>query len=237
MPTPSHAETWSPIAIKNSVGQWLGAILFAAGSTWFIMAYHAWWRAKPYSVVTLNESLAHTAYYSIALAYAFGPLYRFRLLPAPAVLWRRSLGIVGVACAGLHVLLTLFPLWPKFGWKFLVREHGDLTALGVVTLALAVGMVKTSLGDAVQRLGRQRWFRIQLLGLALLPLALAHFLVLGKISKWVDWFQGRDLNPAPAGTLIIFMVGTVVILLRIVDGMVHARGWQKPGPSGMVATP
>jgi hypothetical protein len=61
-----------------------------------------------------------------------------------------------------------------------------------------------------------------------------HLLMLGK---WVDWFQGRDLNPAPAGTLIIFIVGTVVILLRIVDGMVHARGWQNSVTSGIVATP
>jgi hypothetical protein len=216
-------DVWSPIATKNSPGEWLAAILFAAGSCAFVMAYHDWWRAKTYSVLTLNESVAHTAYYCIALAFAFGPLYRFGLLPARAVMVRRTFGIVGVVCALLHVLLTLLPLWGKYGWEYLAIKHWDLTALGVANLVLAVWLLKTSLGNSVQRLGADRWFRLQLTGLALLPLALAHFIVLGKVAKWADWFAGRDKLPAPPGTFVIFCVGALVIALRVVDALCHVK--------------
>lgn len=187
------------------------------------MAYHALGRAKPYSLGTLNEGLAHTAYYGIALAYACGPLYRFGLLPSGTVRLRRPLGITGVCCAGLHVLATLIPLRSKFGWDYLTRQHWDLTVLGLVCLALALWMARTSLGNSVQRLGRERWARIQWIGLALLPLALAHFLVLGKFGKWMDWFQGRDTNPVPSGTIIIFAAGVLVIALRVVDAVCHGK--------------
>jgi hypothetical protein len=218
----SVATGWSPVAVKNPVGEWLLAILFAAGSCWLVMAYHAWWRAKPYSWLTFNESLAHTAYYCLALAYVCGPLYRFGLLPARAVLVRRPFGIVGVVCAILHVGVTLGPLWGEFGWNYFLVQHWDLTALGVVCLALAVWMLQTSLGGAPQQMGVARWFRVQLLGLALLPLVLWHFMALGKVGKWLDWFHGVDTKPAPAGTLIIFAVGVLVIALRLVDAVRHA---------------
>lgn len=216
-------DVWSPIATKNSFGEWLAALLLAAGSCWFVMIYHAWWRSKPYSVVTFNESLAHTAFYCLALAYACGPLYRFGWLTTRPVMWRRPLGMIGVGVAILHVLVSLVPLWGKFGWDYLVVQHWDATLLGAASLALALWMLQTSLGDSVQRLGRARWFQIQLTGLALLPLVLLHFLVLGKIGKWVDWFQGRDTNHMPAGTFIIFCVGIVILALRVADALCHVR--------------
>lgn len=217
------AIVWSPITVKNPGSHWFVALVFAVCSTWLVMAYHAWWRAKPYSWVTLNESLAHTAYYCLAIAYALGPLYRFGMWPARAVMLRRPFGIVGVICALLHVTVTLVPLWGEFGWSFLVVKHWDLTALGLICLAVAIWMLKTSLGNAVQRLGQARWVRVQSVGLVLLPLALWHFMVLGKIGKWLDWFHGVDTKPAPAGTLIIFAVGMILIALRLVDGCCHLR--------------
>lgn len=222
-PTKPGDDLWSPIAIKNSPREWLAVAGFAVVSCWFVLVYHARWRAKPYSLLTLNESLAHTAYYCIALAFALGSLYRFGLLPARAVAVRRAFGIVGVICSALHVLLTLFPLWPKYGWNYLVVKHWDLTVLGLVSLVLGFWLLKTSLGDAVQRLGAVRWRRIQLTGLALLPLVLWHFMAAGKIAKWLDWFAGRDTHPAPPGTFIIFCVGAVVIGLRTVDAACHLR--------------
>jgi hypothetical protein len=216
-------DGWSPIASKNSFGEWLVALLFAAGGCWLVMVYHAWWRAKPYSLGTLNESLAHVAFYCLALAYVFGPLYRFRLLPARWVFVRRPFGIVGVGSAVLHVGLTLGPLWGKFGWPHLLHKHWDSALLGLVSLALALWIWRISFAGSVQRLGRDRWFRWQLAGLVLLPLVLAHFLVLGKVGKWIDWFAGRDTNAAPAGTFIIFCVGVVVIALRVVDALSHGK--------------
>ena len=220
---PHGRGAWSPIAMKNSFGEWLAASLFAAVSCLFVMAYHAWWRAKPYSMGTLNESLAHTAYYCLAIAYSLGPFYRLGLLPARRVHVRRAFGIVGVICAFLHVTVTLGPLWGEFGWNYLAVKHGDLTVLGAVCLALAIWMLKTSVGNAVRKLGQARWLRIQLTGLALLPLVLWHFMTLGKIGKWLDWFHGVDTKPAPAGTLIIFVAGVLVIGLRLADVLCHVR--------------
>jgi len=216
-------DVWSPIVAKNSVVEWLLAILFAAGSTWFMMAYHDWWRRKPYSLMTLNESLALAAYYALALAFVPGPLYRFGAIPSRWVAVRRPLGIAGVICAILHVLITLIPLRNKYGWNYLVLQHGDLTALGALSISLALWLLKTSLGSAVQRLGVVRWFRIQWTGVALVPLVLAHFMVLGKIADWLKWFGGHDPKPAPPGTFVAFALGAVIILLRVVDLISHVR--------------
>lgn len=230
-PSQRPGTSWAPITTRNSTGEWLVAVVFAACSCCFIMAYHDWWRAKTYSVGTLNEALAHTAFYCLSLAFMFGPLYRFGLLPARMIPVRRPFGIAAVACAIPHVLLSLIPLWPKFGWNHFVVKHWDHTALGVASLALAVWLLTTSFGAALQRMGAARWRRTQLIGLALLPLVLWHFMALGKFTKWADWFAGRDKLPAPAGTLIIFCVGTLVIALRVIDALCHWKMWGAAGPT------
>ena len=217
-------DAWAPITTKNRPREWVAAILFSAVSCWFVMAYHDWGRAKPYSIGTLSEALAHTAFYGLALAFAIGPLYRFGIMPARAVAGRRPFGIVAVICAMVHALLSLTVLRPNSGWDHFVVKHWDHTVLGVLGLVLAVILLATSFGNAFQRLGEARWFRIQAAGLAILPVALLHFMALGKFTKWADWFDGRDRNAAPPGTIVIFCVGVLVITLRIIDIVRH---WKK----------
>lgn len=214
----------TPIVSKNRPTEWTVAILFAVASCCCVMAYHDLWRAKGYSILTLNEAMAHTAYYCLALAFAVGPLYRFGVLARDVVPVRRPFGIIAVGCIILHALLSLIPLSSKFGWDHFVVKHWDHTALGVGGTILALWMLQTSFGNTLQRLGATGWRRIQLAGLVLLPLAVWHFMALGKLAKWADWFAGRDKLPAPPGTLIIFCVAVLVILLRVVDALRH---WKK----------
>lgn len=215
--------SWSPITLKNSVLQWIGAFLYSALWCWFVMGYHAWWRGKPCSLQTFDEGMACAAYYAMATAFTLGPLYRFGLCLKSWVSLRRPLGIVAGIFAAVHILMTFTTQWRNYGWNYICVEHWDMALLGVLSTALLAWLIKTAYPSAMEQNGLERWRKIQVCGLALLPLALAHFVVLGKIPKWMDWFRGVDKHAAPAGTLVVFIFGVVVIVLRIVDFICHVK--------------
>ena len=213
----------SPIVTRNPYWQWIVSLAACAAVTLFMFAYHDWWRAKPYSWGTLNETSAQGAIFGLCVALALGPLARFfpRLFENLVGL-RRTFGVSAALFAALHVLIALIPLWNKFGWKY-ITENPLMVSLGFCAAAIMLVMATISFNGMPARMGAERWIKIQKLGYLAVVLACAHFLVLGKVSGWQEWFRTHN-HPMPPGSLPVCVVAAIPLLLRGLELIV------KPAP-------
>jgi hypothetical protein len=239
----------SPIILRNSLAEWITAAALCAACFFFMWAYHDWWRAKPYSLLTANECFALAGLFGVSLSLALGPLRRMtdRLrvcegkgtgsepadgsaaeaacseVPVPflsralagAFRLRRPLGIVAAVFAAAHVVSALLLLPEKYNWDYYMQEW-LLLVLGIAVSLLLAAMAVSSTPGMLRRLGETKWRRLHGQGTLLLALILTHYLVLGKIGKWIEWFQLRDL-PAPPGTLWLSLIGAAALAIRLID--------------------
>jgi DMSO/TMAO reductase YedYZ heme-binding membrane subunit len=213
--------------LSNGLRDWLAAAVWAAGWFVFTIAYHDWWRNKPPSWLTANECVALAAVFCLSTALAVGPLYRFGLVGPAVYRFRRSFGLMAAACILIHIGIAVFPLWGKYGFKW-VGEHLLCFSLGVLAALHLLGLSVLSWPAAYQRLGPQRWWSWQRTAWVALVLGLAHFMVLGKLPKWIEWFQKRDF-PAPPATVWAALAGALVLVLRLFDRL---RGRSPEGHAG-----
>lgn len=211
------------VILENTGREWCGGFALCALFFGFMWAYHDWWRGKTYTLATANEACALAGLYGIALAYALGPLHRMHRLGQRAVRWRRPVAIAAVGFALAHLVVTLLPLSGKYGWKYF-SAHWLTLALGIVAALWLLLLAALSFRRAAAKIGLAAWKQIQQWGVVLLPLLVVHYVVLGKIGKWLEWLGGKDPYPGPPGTLIGAGVVLLVLLLRGADWAVRVKG-------------
>jgi DMSO/TMAO reductase YedYZ heme-binding membrane subunit len=206
------------IVMTNKSWEWVTSFVICLALFVFMLEYHRW-RAKPYSLFTVNKALAIASVVSIAFALSLGPIYRL-IAKFPSVLrMRRPLGITGVAMAVLHVLLTLCFI-PKFNFNY-YKAHSGEVIVGMVAFVGFLVLMTTSFRWAIKGLGRMKWKIIQKFGYAFLALVLLHAIILtGKIYNWPKWFSQMK-EPVPPGSFAIFVLCLPAFLLKGVDMLVQ----------------
>jgi len=214
--------------MENTAREWGAGLALCVVFFGFMWAYHDWWRGKTYTLATANEACALAGLYGIALAYALGPLYRLHCLGERAVRWRRPVGVAAVGFAFAHMVVPFFPLSHKYGWTYF-SVHWITLALGVVAALWLLILAVLSFRRAAVNISMAAWNRIQQWGLVLLPVIVVHYTVLGKVSKWIEWFGGKDPHPGPPGTLIGAGVVLLVVLLRGVDWTLRTQAQTADG--------
>jgi DMSO/TMAO reductase YedYZ heme-binding membrane subunit len=171
----------------------------------------------------LNETTAQGGFFGLCAALSLGPLYRFFPRVFGALIgMRRTFGVSSALFVAAHVFIALVPLWSELGWTY-IREHVLMVSLGFCAALIILVLGGLSFQCSLDRVGVERWRRLQKLGYLAVVLACAHFLVLGKFSGWVEWF--RTLNhPAPPGTLPVCIVGAVPLVLKGAELLRAPRG-------------
>ncbi len=208
--------------LANSRSQWAIAAAWGAGWFAFSMVYHDLWRNKPYSWLTANECLAIASVMSMCFALAAGPLFRFGWVGEYVRRLRRPMGIVSFVLAILHVLVAIIPMWSEFGLKWMVRHPLSIILAIVATAHLGI-LARISWPSAHKAMGYARWKSWQRTAWIAFAASLAHFLVLGKEAKWVEWFEKRP-TPAPTFTLWLTLTGAAVLALRAADWRARLGG-------------
>jgi sulfoxide reductase heme-binding subunit YedZ len=222
--------TDSPIVLRSTRLAWASCALAGAAFVFLVMVYHDLCRGKTYSMQTANEGLALAGIFGLGCALALGPLHRLCGGLPRVVRWRRALGVTAVIFAAAHVLVSLIPMWKEYGGRAYYAKHWDFTVLGIAAMGLLLAIARSSGERALRRMGAARWRRLQMLSFLALVLVLAHFLVLGKVSKWVEWFQERK-HPGPPGTFFAMLFGAFVLALKGVDLLVMRHRMRKPVPA------
>ena len=209
----------NPIVIKNSKKEWIISLLIFSVLVFFYLFYHDI-RGKAYSLWTANKSMALSASIFISISILFGPLYRKWRNKHWLVKYRRTFGVIGGASLLFHVPVSLFFLPSKFPGSYFIK-HAVSTIIGVLGFSILVMLLIISTKRFFMKLGHKKWKFLQRFSIAALMLCLAHFAALGKIPNWVRWFQNFD--KPPPGTMIPFLIGSIVLLIWIIDFLKNSR--------------
>ncbi len=216
-------QTDIPITVRNTVSEWFIAAAFCALVFTIMICYHDWWRNKPYSLGTANESFGLAGTMGVAAALILGPLYRLTGWSRAALRLRRPLGMIAGVCMLLHLACVAGPLRHEYAGDYWMKT-GNVASLvfGIAAGALLALLLLTAWPALLTRLGARRWRQVQCLAFPLLVLILLHYLVLDKAVKWLAWFRIHDL-PAPAGTFPITICCLVVLVVRAIDAIAGTR--------------
>lgn len=162
-----------------------------------------------------NKAISLAAVVLIGLSYLFGSLER--LFPgrfAQTLGMRKFLGLAGFGLGAVHGVISLLIFTPAYYNKFFdvsgkLNLIGELSMLfGVLAILIFSMVAVSSLPGFFERLGEEKWKRVQRLGYGGLVLVGGHVLVMG-FGGW--------LTPAgwPGGLLPISLVAFIVIAITL----------------------
>jgi methionine sulfoxide reductase heme-binding subunit len=163
----AHSPAEVAIVGEGSVGRHLGAMLLGLA-----LAY-VFWLSRPQwdPEMRLWKAVGDASALLLFIALAIGPLARLFPASAPALGWRRELGVWCAVLAALHALLVLagwarwdllrflgYEFIPEVGrWVRLEPGFGIANIMGVVALLWATILAATSTDRAVGLLGPSAW--------------------------------------------------------------------------------
>lgn len=207
--------------IRNSLRQWLVAVALYTGLFWFFMWYHAV-RGRPYSLFVANKCAGIAAVFLIGLALALGPAARRWKPWRRGLPHRRSLGLFGAYASIPHALVSLFgsgllafPKECQFNWAWHVA-HWPCGLFGAATLVTLATIVSQSYPGGLNRLGHERWLRLQKLNWLLPGLILGHLVFKGTFANWIKWLQTFD-KPFPPGAMTTAVFVVAVLILKLTE--------------------
>ena len=209
----------SPIVMDNRWWEWMFSFLVYAGAFLLMWEYHRW-RGRAYSLFTANKAVAITSSALFSFSLVLGPLHRLTGKFFRTLRLRRPLGVTAAVFMVLHMLFSLF-LVEKFNLTYYM-EHWLSLVFGVTALIGFLMMWATSYKWALNRLGDDRWKKLQTLGYVFLALVILHTIAPGKLPNWILWFKTFN-PPAPPGTMIPSAIVGLTILLKIVDSAVGRK--------------
>lgn len=201
------------IVTRNGFWAWSASFIIYTGLFLLMLEYHRW-RGRPYSLFTANKAVAIASSLLFSFSLGLGPLCRLTGSFQKAIRLRRTLGVTAAIFMVIHVLLSLF-----FVEKFDLTYYSQNWRSPVFGAAALIGFLLmwiTSYKWALERLGQDKWKKLQTMGYLFLALNILHIIVLGKIGNWILWFKTFN-KPVPPGTMIPSVIAAVVILLKLID--------------------
>ena len=206
-----HEEIIKKITPPSQLRMWLntfafGFLVFAAGALYLFA------RRGVFDLYIANKALAVDALVLIGLSLALSGLVYFWDFVDTKIIYRKFLGLAGFGLAGLHVIISLFLLPEKLGFKEL-WEHPVSMSFGAAALLIFIMMAAISNKYAFHQLGSKRWRTLLRLGYWAFIFVLVHLSIL-KYGDWAKWFGSFDPILPPLSLLAIIF-GVAVIILRL----------------------
>ena len=205
----------TPVIRSNSRMEWGIAFGFLAVVFQLFWSYHIL-RGKPYSLCSATECIGFAALVGIATGISLGPLYRLFKIPLTILRFRRPLGVLGAGLTFPHGLISLIFLSNEFPLSFYLKNWSCLLlgSIGVIGFIYLAWISRT---EAINRIGLSVWQRRLRWASLLLGISVLHFMVLGKISAWVEW--AHQLDKVPPGSIIACGIAGIALFLRLLDAV------------------
>ena len=208
-----YAQQPPPVIRSNSTGEWSLTLILLAGFFQLFWTYHTY-RGKPYSLCSASECLGFAALTGIAISLSMGPIYRLLNIPLGVLRLRRPMGILGALLTLSHGVLSLFFLPAAYPWSFYLKNWSCLL-LGAIGLLGFLYLAWISRSSSIARLGIAAWKRRLRWASVLLLISVLHFMVLGKLSGWVEW--AHQLDKVPPGSLLAVGIASFALVWRVLD--------------------
>lgn len=210
-PTPSsRAPDWRG-AVRRA-GSRRTALPIAVGAVLLIAfwAYASVWRGEV-SLTTLATALAGAGGVCIGMSLSLGTAGYYVRSVAPAIVYRRTFGLLGFVLASLHAL-SLTVLHPeRYLWGLTSHFWSADIVLGLAAISILGVMAAVSNERAVRLIGARRWKSTLRLGYGAYALLVARAVCI-EGADWWQWIRLLDTVPPPR--LLVSMLAIVVLALR-----------------------
>lgn len=193
---------------------WKDIIIYSVIITIVVSLYYFAQRGS-FSLYTINRVLADVSLLLIGLSFALSGICYYWNFADHFIIYRKQLGVVGFVYAVMHTLISFFlPHAQPFLLYYLQPDNlvGFISA--VIAFIIYAGMIMVSTKYVIQHIGGQMWRKLLRVGYIAYFFSILHFGI--KIyPSWLLWFTGRESTILPPFSLLTFLVGVAVILLRI----------------------
>lgn len=212
-----HEKLTTEIAIRKGpprerrlYGETIVYSIFIVG---IVSIYHFLLGADP-TFRTLNRILADVAFLLLGLSLILSSLCYFYNFADKLIIFRKHLGVVGVAYMLVHMLISFTYAGNTPILSFFLAEHSIRSFLAASgSTIIFVMMAVLSNRFSIQHIGPARWRVIMRIGYIGYALGMLHFGLRGW-DKWVSWYFG-DTTLFPPFSLIVMAFGVLVLGMRV----------------------
>lgn len=192
------------------------SVLFAT------LSLYLFFRRGYYTLYIVNKAAGGTALVSLGVVLLLGTLARLYKRFDPWIVYRKELGILALAWALVHGLISLFFLPDHFPF-FSYLSHPTLPfVFGLTSLLLLALLFFISLDTFMNRMNKQVWWKFQNYGGRIAGLlALAHVLIM-KYPGWIMWYTKGGAEELarpfmPPASILAGSFGIYVLFVRILE--------------------
>ncbi len=167
------------------------------------------------SVALFNKVTADTSFLIIGLSLILSSICYFFNFADRFIIYRKHLGLLGFAILLIHILISItYKAYSPFPEYYLTesRVYSFLSAL-IATIIFAF-MALISNRVALLKIGPKMWRALLRLGFLGYVFSLYHFGAKNQ-ENWIEYLANRS-SILPPMSLIIFIFGFLVILLRLI---------------------
>ncbi len=190
---------------------WLNAWAFSLVVFVFISAYNFMYTERLSTFLWIRSS-ADAGMILIGLSFALSGLCYFWNFMDSKIKYRKDLGLNGFYLVLVHSIYLMFfsTRTPWYGYFESSYLAPTLFALGAVVIFVVMTWSSTKMG--VKILGGKNWRRVLRTGYLAYIFSLFHLGLL-VYGDWLAWVDERGLPPF---SLVVFVFGVLVLLLRLI---------------------
>jgi len=180
-----------------------------------ITAYYFVTRPE-YDFRAFNRGIADLSFLLMGISLILSSVCYFWDFADHFIIYRKHLGLIGFGYMALHVAISLFyTSYQPFLLYYLkdtqiLSFSAALTATGIFSL-----MAVISNRFSIHKIGPHRWRLIMRIGYIAYAMAVLHFALRGW-PYWMLWLSGKSTSFFPSFGLLIFVFGSIVLLMRVV---------------------
>jgi len=167
-----------------------------------------------------NNTFATSSLFLVGIAVLIGPLAKFIQKLSPLVRIRKEVGLMGFFFASVHVLYSIMNLLINRPNWFIDNLISFILGITSILILLIIALI--SKNSDIHKLGFKKWKLLQRTVYIGIILAVLHFIYLGAVSKWTDWFQNKTI-PLPPESLVIMIFITLVLLIRLIVFIIEIK--------------
>lgn len=216
-----HQEIIKKIEPQHKKHLWVKTILLSIG-IFIIGSLYLYLRRGEFDLHIANKVFAITSLFLVGFSLSLSGLAYFWNFVDTKIIYRKHLGVIGLAYALLHALATFLLLRDHFPWTEWYSNELVSVLLGLSALIIFIGLVAISNKYSIMELGGATWRKLlRYGGYSGFILVIFHFILL-KYKGWGRWFDSYDPWMPPLSLIAIIFV-SLVLLLRLVLAIVLVK--------------
>lgn len=219
MPAEINIQSKLDIHLKNAPfpqeKRLWGETIIYSGIIFVVVAAYYFATNQTFSDRILNRVVGDVALLLIGLSLILSSVCYFWNFADKYIIYRKHLGLVGFGYMVFHIVFSiLFTAYSPFPGYYLEDKRIASFIAALIATLIFLGMTFISNRFAIHEIGPARWRKLMRFGHLAFLLVLFHFGAKG-MPYWIPWLTGKSDTLFPSFGLIVFLFGSVVILLRI----------------------